>query len=389
MNHRDSQPIQTIRLSDRDKARLLHSIELTAKHETGNHQRRLRVPWPQHDVTLTLISENGSTIRTQVLARNLSRWGVALVHGRFVYPETRCEVKLPSAHGKDHVCNGTVVHARHIQGLIHELGVRFDSPIDLCDFAVLTPEQETRHLKELADDMPVSAPGEVAQLASRVLVVDDYASDRKLYSHWLNRAGMSVISVADSKSAKERAEESQFDLVMVDLRLANENGSELIRTLRNTQFVAPILAVSADDEGELESAALAAGANHFLAKPFTAAQLTTTVRELMGFNPDADSTPIFSQFNDDPEMRPLLTEFTRGMAANIDRLREAIARHDFEAIDAISHTLKGAGSGYGFAMISELADDVLNALNDSNVDISRIKHTANDLLVTLNRVKLR
>ncbi len=389
MNHRDSHPIQTLHLNDKDKAKLLLAMEESATATAGQDNRRLRVPWMRHDVTLTLISDTGTLLQLAVMGRNLGRWGAALVHGRYVYPETRCELHLCALDGGWHARAGVIRHVRHVQGLVHELGVNFDSPIDLSNFVPLTPEQETRHLKELADDLPKDDGGLVTQLVSRVLVVDDFASDRKLYGHWLGRAGMAVTTVGDGKGAQDRLNETQFDLMIVDLRLGKESGLDLIRLARSSSFVAPILVVTADNDANIKASAIAAGANGLLVKPFTAEELVETAHQLMGMSVDRVKEPIYSACNNDPEMRPLLTEFTRGLGAHMDRLREANARHDYETLDAIAWMLKGAGKGYGFDEITDKAAAVLYELNEGAADMERIRQSANELLSVLNRVKMR
>lgn len=389
MNSQSDQPIQTLRLSDRDKAQLLKAIGDLSMRDADPDQRRLRVASDHSEAVLCLLGAAGSVTRFSVLVRNISRWGVGLVMGRYVYPQSRCEVHLRAKNGTLLTRVGGVRYCRHIRGLVHELGVHFEQPIDLSDFSMLSPNEETRHLQELADDMPAGQAERVTELAYRVLVVDDYASDRKLFSHWLSKAGMTVSSVGDSAGAREQIDETQFDLIIVDCRLDKENGADLIRALRSARFVAPILGVSADQDEAVEASMLGAGANRYLGKPFTAEQLVDSARELMGFRSDAQNTPIFSRFNDDQEMRPLLTEFTRGLGSNMDKLREANARQDYETLEQIAHALRGAGSGYGFDTITAHAEQLLFSLNDTAADIETIKQSANELLSILNRVKLR
>ena len=389
VNKYENQAIETLRTNDREKEQLLWAINRSSQREVPPTGRRLRVSCAHRDAIMTLHNDTGTTADFATLARNISRYGVSLIHGRYVYPVMRCEVQLCALNGTWHACAGEVRHSRHVQGFVHELGVLFDKPIDLSEFSLLSPSEETAHLQELADDLPESDNDQVTQVASRVLVVDDYASDRKLYSHWLNGAGMLVSTVGDIDSARERAEESQFDLAVIDLRLGNESGVDLIRTLRQTQFVAPILAVSADETTVAKDSAVKAGANRYLCKPFTGEELVATANELMGVNNEKHSTPIYSTMNNDPAMRPLLTEFTRGLPRNMEQLREANARHDYESLDQIARSFKGTGSGYGFEAISEQATEVLLALNADDADLEKIKQSANELLCILNRVKIR
>lgn len=388
MKNHETQPIQTLRLSDRDKARLLAAIEKASKCDPFTGHRRLRVPWHKHDLTLKLMNEAGTAVNTVVLARNIGRWGAALVHGRYVYPGTRCELILPALDGKQNIQAGEIMHSRHVQGMVHELGLRFDHPIDLAKYAELTPEQESRHLTELADDAPSEDAQPFIRSASRVLVVDDFASDRRLYNHWLSKAGMAVTSVTGSRAALEEVVDINFDGLVIDYHLGAETGVDVIRSLRSTQFVAPILAVSASDDGEAATAMLDAGADLFLAKPFTGEELISNIRAMMGYQDEADNAPIVSTLTDDPDMRPLLTEFTRRLTTQAEQLRDANARHDYDTLEQIARMLKGAGSGYGFEAISSHAAALQAALDNNAADMDEIRRSANDLLQLLHRVKM-
>ena len=390
MNSRINQPIETLRLSDRDKTKLLWAIEQANKRDAGENARRLRVPCRNNkEAVLTLKVDGGGETPLAMLVRNLSRWGAALVNGRYVHPETRCELTIQSTNGVWHKRLGIVRHSRHIQGMIHEIGVQFDDPIELDEFVVLTPAEETRYLSELADDSPEEESSEVIQLSSKVIIADDFASDRNLYGHWLSQAGLTITTISNATGVKEQVQKTLFDLLVTDCQLGEDNGLSMIKELRSKQFVAPIIAISADESSELEQQALDAGANAFLSKPFTQEQLVETVYKLVGIDASADLSPIYSSLKNDAEMRPLLTEFTRGLANYIDDLRDANSKNDYDTLDHLTQRLKGAGNGYGFPEITDHATQVLAALNEEMPDIDKIKLSTGELVAILNRIKLR
>ncbi|MGB0767501.1 MAG: response regulator [Phycisphaeraceae bacterium] len=386
-----NKPIETLRLTDRDKAKLLWAIEEANRRDDGENQRRLRVPCKDvKEAILDLKSTGTGSTKLNVLIRNLSRWGAALVHGRYVHPETKCELLMQAENGAWHKQVGVIRHSRHIQGMIHEIGVAFEEPIDLSEFARLTTQEEAQYLQELADDMPEPSEDDevIVQLSSRVLLTDDYASDRKLFGHWLSQAGFTVSTMVDGRGTRIQIQEQVYDLVIIDYRLDGENGVKLIHELRQGNFTAPIICISSDDSDDVEQAALDAGANRFLQKPFSEQQLLSTAYELTGVDNKAEQTPIYSTFKDKPEMRPLLTEFTRGLSAYVDELRDANAQGDIEALDYISHRLKGAGNGYGYPDITKCAAAVINAMNADAPELESIKNAAGELISTLNRIKL-
>lgn len=391
MTNRSELPIQTLHLSDRDKAKLLWAIDQSNQQEVELDKRRLRVSCTNNEAVLTLKSDGGGETKLAVLARNLGRWGAGLVYGRYMHIDSRCALSLQASNGAWHSMLGTVRHVRHvrhIEGTVHEMGMVFDEPIDLSEFVSLSPSEETRYLRELADSIPHTEGNEVVELTNRVLVIDDFASDRKLMSHWLTQAGLLVMTTADARSAMVQIQEQIYDMLLVDYRLGPDNGTALIRDLRENQFTAPIIAMSADESDAVKQGMLDAGANLFMHKPFTAKELAQATYELIGIDAAADTVPIFSEHRNDTEMRPLLTEFTRGLSRYVDELRDANAQGNYDALESISHRLKGAGKGYGFPIISEQAHELYRALTQDDAQIEAIRKTTTELIAILNRVKL-
>jgi HPt (histidine-containing phosphotransfer) domain-containing protein len=58
------------------------------------------------------------------------------------------------------------------------------------------------------------------------------------------------------------------------------------------------------------------------------------------------------------ELRELAPRFLAHRRGDVDRLREAIERADFEAVRAIGHAMKGSGAAYGFDDITSLGDKI-------------------------------
>jgi HPt (histidine-containing phosphotransfer) domain-containing protein len=69
----------------------------------------------------------------------------------------------------------------------------------------------------------------------------------------------------------------------------------------------------------------------------------------------AVQNPIHSEFRDDPDFQELLEDFVKEVANRRQTLQEAFARGDFDQLKTTAHQLKGAGGGYGFSGLSEVA----------------------------------
>ncbi|MEM9415853.1 MAG: response regulator [Planctomycetota bacterium] len=390
MKSRDHEPIETLRISDRDKQKLVDSVNETGDMSVKQCRRALRVQYTEAKAILTLHMETGGSTRLAVVPRNLSRWGMAFVHGRFIYADARCEVMLKTLAGEWETRPGVVRSCRHVSGIVHEVSVVFDSAIDLSEFCHLSPEEEMIHLQELAADLSEDGDDIMSRNLGSVLVVDDFPTDRKLFGLWLGRAGFKTHSAPDAPKARKQVEGENYDLAVIDLRLSKENGLDLIKSLRASGFSAPIIAVSADEEAKVGDTAKEAGANAFLTKPFTVDQLLEQAQALLGIDlsNDDDQQPIFSTVRDDEEMAPLLTEFVRGLSGYITKLRDANAKDDLDAVEGMTHILKGAGSGYGFDAITEQAGEVLKVVEDEARDMDKVRQQINALIRVLHRVKL-
>lgn len=80
---------------------------------------------------------------------------------------------------------------------------------------------------------------------SRLLVVDDEANIRLLYSEELQDEGYEVVTAASSAEAVEKLEVGTFDLAVLDIKLKNESGIELLQKLVKERHDMPVILSSA------------------------------------------------------------------------------------------------------------------------------------------------
>ncbi len=123
--------------------------------------------------------------------------------------------------------------------------------------------------------MPTAAP--------RVLVADDEDDIRALVGLAVRRAGCTVATqVADGTQALIAARTDPPDLAVLDVSMPGATGLEVCTALRADPATAavPVLLLSAGATPEDVARGLAAGADAYLAKPFSVAGLVARVREL-------------------------------------------------------------------------------------------------------------
>ncbi|MFJ1252338.1 response regulator [Cupriavidus sp. CuC1] len=113
--------------------------------------------------------------------------------------------------------------------------------------------------------------------AARILVVEDDAHIRRFVCTSLTAEGYSVFEAQTVARALVEAASRQPELFVVDLGLPDRDGRELISELR-AWTLAPVIVLSARDHEEDKVAALDAGADDYLMKPFGVPELLARVR---------------------------------------------------------------------------------------------------------------
>ncbi|MCA9651095.1 MAG: sigma-54-dependent Fis family transcriptional regulator, partial [Myxococcales bacterium] len=115
-----------------------------------------------------------------------------------------------------------------------------------------------------------------------VLVVDDHDAHRQLLTNYLGGLGCHCQGASGGNEALERMAATPFDLVLLDLRMDDLDGMEVLKRARARGMAANCIMMSA--EGTISHAveAIRLGATDFLVKPFELEQLLGMVRRVLG-----------------------------------------------------------------------------------------------------------
>src|SRR6266403_3108095 len=117
-----------------------------------------------------------------------------------------------------------------------------------------------------------------------ILIVDDERSMVRLMEELLAHAGYTNLrSTTDSREALGLCATFQPDLILLDLRMPNLDGIEVLKQLesRRADLYLPVLVLTADMSRESKRAALEAGASDYVTKPFEQTELLLRVRNLI------------------------------------------------------------------------------------------------------------
>ncbi|HEX4522473.1 MAG TPA: response regulator [Casimicrobiaceae bacterium] len=116
--------------------------------------------------------------------------------------------------------------------------------------------------------------------APHVLVVDDDPTIRELVSDYLGQNELRVTAVATGEEMTRALSEHVIDVVLLDLRLAGEDGMDLAKKVR-AEFTIPIVMLTGRKEEADRVMGLELGADDYVTKPFSPRELLARVRAVM------------------------------------------------------------------------------------------------------------
>jgi len=118
-----------------------------------------------------------------------------------------------------------------------------------------------------------------------ILVVDDNQPARQLVKSTLALAGYTSITEAvDGTKALEAIQKRRFDLIICDWDMPGTSGIEVLRAVRadEERSTLPFLMVTANQQRDFVEAAIAAGVNDYVAKPYRLNTLNEKAARLLG-----------------------------------------------------------------------------------------------------------
>lgn len=130
--------------------------------------------------------------------------------------------------------------------------------------------------------MAVAAHNPEASTPLRILLVEDDVDANRFYQLSLQTEGFDVRVAFSGPEALEILQESEFDLILLDIMMTGLDGIETCRNLRETLGLRdiPVCMITASMDVEKVVSAFEAGANGYIVKPFDIDELLAKISEL-------------------------------------------------------------------------------------------------------------
>lgn len=121
---------------------------------------------------------------------------------------------------------------------------------------------------------------------AKILIAEDEQDIRDLIKLTLEFSGFDVVSARDGAEAVALAQDGDFDLILMDVRMPRMTGYEACRRLREMEVTrqTPIIFLSAKGQEAEVQTGLEAGADEYILKPFAPDVLAERVRAVLQSN---------------------------------------------------------------------------------------------------------
>ena len=126
-------------------------------------------------------------------------------------------------------------------------------------------------------------------MTARILVVDDEKLIRWSLRERLSADGHDVVLAADLQAARQALNEHEFDLALLDLRLPDGNGIDLLKEMQSSHKDIPVVIITAYSTVDSAVAAMKEGAYDYISTPFNLDDLrseehTSELQSRLGHN---------------------------------------------------------------------------------------------------------
>jgi len=198
------------------------------------------------------------------------------------------------------------------------------------------------------------------QFRGDILLAEDSPDNQRLFSHIIRKLGANVTVAENGKVAIDKARNTQYDLILMDMQMPVMDGLEATRQLRKNGYSGAIVALTANAFKEDRDNCLRAGCNDFLTKPINR---TYFIKVLSSYLSTADCKPrgaksekiVSTLLSHDPDMADLVLNYIGRLPLLVAEIKKAFMDSDWEQLRILTHNLKSTGGNFGFSAVTECA----------------------------------
>lgn len=144
-----------------------------------------------------------------------------------------------------------------------------------------------------------------------ILVVEDDDSLREVLTNYLRCEGYAVTSTSSAEEALSCMDDTEFSLLLSDLKLPGKNGLQFVEESREKKNAVPVVVMTAYGSIDIAVEAMRLGAQDFITKPFDPEMLSTTIRKIQDSTKAIEELTLAISQKDNSSSKSFLTQCPR------------------------------------------------------------------------------
>ncbi len=365
--------VNTIGIQGKDLESLLEALDSGRSSDANKKRDFVRWPFRQASLLVHVFQIGGSNpTPIHVACRNLSCGGISLLHSAYIHLGTKVQITLPHPERGNVSIAAFVVRCTHLRGVIHEIGIKFNKPIQAREYFKSNTANTQFSLEHV----------DAGNLAGTVIYVDDSELDLRIIRHYLRETQLRLRTAPNAEEGLKLAREGS-DLIIADFQMPGMNGIDFAAEVRKLGVNTPIIITTSDTSPVTRQKIESVSVNGFLAKPVTQDMLLRAVAEFLVATKEGTIGGTTSLDRDNPNY-VLVEAFIGQIPQFLKRLNDAIAREDDHVARTVAMQLKGLAPTLGFDVLGNVADEAATMLA-ATASITESLRSVRSLIASLER----
>jgi PAS domain S-box-containing protein len=214
----------------------------------------------------------------------------------------------------------------------------------------------------------------------RILIVEDNLINQRLVVELFKTKGCEPIAVSDGRQALTVLEETDFDLVLMDVQMPVLDGFETTKLIRDKEKGSDrhikIIAMTAHAMRGDRERCLDAGMDDYISKPINASELYNLIKKTIyeedkgdvSLKPVVDINVAMDAVGGNTELlKELVSQFIDEMPLYMSELKEAVGAGDMELVKSKAHSIKGTLANLGGSRVSMFAFELEKSAEDGTL----------------------
>jgi PAS domain S-box-containing protein len=210
----------------------------------------------------------------------------------------------------------------------------------------------------------------------KILLAEDCVESQELMALYVRGTSHTMDCAESGGGVVERYKAGGYDLIFMDLQMPGMDGYAATRAIRAWEEAqdlprVPIIALTANAEGEVQRKSVLAGCTGFVTKPVKEATVLGVIRRFMAAPAEGgrgDNQPVSQGEKCEQNLQALRPKFVRNRREDVTILQSAILARNIDLIRTIGHRIKGLAGSYGLEAIGLIGSAIEQSALDHDFE---------------------